>query len=551
MKALRFWLIPAVAVGLLIPWLVCPTGNVTVDHVIHWPVVNQWVRTWHEGGWWPVYLQDVNAGLGSFWPLYYPPLYHASCALLVCSGLSYWHAGWAVVALATGVGALLCYGWLRRHAPPRAAFWGALAYCLAPHPFLEVYHRGGLPEAIAFQMLPGVLWACDLLRKEWRWSAVFLGGLTFAVIVLSNLAATVVALYATALYLAGGAVAQKRLGPFLRGLAVPLAGFALTAFFWVPAWVDKSQVTLPWTHILSLPQSAPFVRLGVLGNAPVLEMCVFFLLWATLLLAVLAAWSLHRAQIASWARGLLLGIVGIVLSLEGTAWLYRLLPVLWRIQFPSRCLGMVAPGMALLAAQASFAWRRKPWGAFGLAALWMAYLALFWGQFKLVLTDNLPTHGQRVNVYYVPLTARLPTEDQPILPAVVPTPGTVHFQVVSWQSGYRAIATQAHEPFSLVLCVYADARWKAYNQDHRPLVTKVKPEERWGRLEVEAPAGTSLVTLQLEPTWSAYLGTAITTATLAAFLVVTWHLWRKRRPSLSWPPTRPSKRNSHSEKSRP
>jgi len=123
---------------------------------------------------------------------------------------------------------------------------------------------------------------------------------------------------------------------------------------------------------------------------------------------------------------------------------------------------------------------------------------------------------------YVPVDAPLPHDGDPPLPEVVPTSKPFEFQVVTRKPDLRIIKTEAWGPFSFLVCTYADPRWKAYDQNHRPLVAAIDPDDPWGRLGIDAPAGTTLVSIQLEPTWSAYLGTAITMMTLGCLPLVTW-----------------------------
>src|SRR5262249_16974525 len=153
------------------------------------------------------------------------------------------------------------------------------------------------------------------------------------------------------------------------------------------------------------------------------------LLLSVLVLALAGSWHLHKPQAASWLAALLLAVAGITLSTDGAAWVYRLAPLLCHIQFPWRCLGIVAPVMALLAGQAAFAWKSKPWTAWGVAAISTASLAVFWTHCNFLLPDDLPAQGKHVIRNYVPLGSRLPEEDQATLPAIARRGGSVDFEV--------------------------------------------------------------------------------------------------------------------------
>lgn len=509
----------AVALAVTLPWGFAPTG-LPGDHAMHRLVAEEWVRSWRQGVWWPPYLDGVNGGLGSLWPAYYPPLYHAGCAAGLAAGLDYWRAAGLLMALAQAAGAALCYGWLRTHVPRRAALLGTFAYSLAPYTVFLVYHRGAFPEGVATAWLPGVLWGCDGLRRRWRWAPAAGGMACFALVALCNNPAVVVVGYAAGVYVAVGAALRRRAGPLLRGLAVPLGGLALTAFFWLPAWAGQDGLSIPDSELARNPDSWCFYRFGEVRPAlygGLLDglISLLGLTWLALGVTGLCARGRRRGWVAGWA----MAGVGVWLC---TAWAgpaYRHLPLLRYLQLPWRCLGMVAPGVALAVAYGLARPTAPRWAPAVLAGALALVVTVQRSLAAPVPEGAAAATPHRLLADYVPESAPLPNGSAPQLPAVERLSGVVSCAVARWAPGRRRIATEAAGPFALLVRTYAEPRWRAYDQSQRPLKAGPCPADYWGRVAVECPAGTTGVELRLEPGRGARAGAAVSGAAAAALLL--------------------------------
>jgi hypothetical protein len=505
-----------------------PSG-LSGDHQTHRLIAECWVAAWHQGVWWPFYLDDVNAGLGSLWPRYYPPLYHAACAVGLSLGLDYWQAAGLTMAIAHSVGAALCYGWLRNHVPPTSAAWGSLAFALAPYTILNIYHRGAFPEAVGLEFLPGILWGCDRVRRRWEWPPALLGMGCFGLLCLCNNPGIVVASYATGIYVLVVALTQWCMVPLLRSLAIPVGGLALSAFFWLPAWAGHEGVQLPSSDLTSNSFSPHFLRLGQFRSfyfADLLDWNIH-ILWLCWLVAIVAGfWCLRRSRLPGWCIGLVLVGTGLWLCMDWSAWVYQCSPLLGRLQFPWRSLGIVGPGWALLAAYAAHGLRHRPWICACGAGLWMACLALQWTHRQTIEPTRWPLSRTAVLADYLPHACRLPSAGLPVLPPVEPLAGEVRYRVLHWVPGSRELATESDGPFRLLVRTYADSCWKAYDQDRKPLALARLADDACGRLTVEAPAGTTRIELRLEAPTSAHLGRALS-AGAVAIIASGWLLQRR------------------------
>lgn len=494
---------PLTAVLVAIPWVVRPCG-IAWDNRFHHRVALGWLDAWSHGVLWPCYIDNANAGLGSFWPYYYPPLFHVFTALGMAVGFDFWRAAILTLTAAQAVGAGLCFAWLRGRTSDPAAGVGSVAFALAPYPFLNVYLRGAFPEGLAIACLPGVFWGVDRVRDRWGWRAAAPGIASFALVTLGNLPALLVAGIATAVYAA--AVSGRKPGAFVRGMGVAAVALGLTAFSWMAAWLDSGLVRVTGTD-LGVNNDSPFyLRFGTLPREDVLVTGLYITAYFVAALAAVltaAAWTGPRERRwRSVAPGVL--VIGVALWFSSVAaWpAYHYTPLLHRAQFPWRFLAATSAGLALLAALAVDAAPGPRRGA-TVAALLAALLGFdAYIYFKNTFATDLrpdTAHGSHTLLDYLTMEGQVPPFGRPPYPKVDVVRGDVTAEAVEWRPGWRAVATRGGGPFTLRLATYVDPRWQARDQDGRPL-TSDRETGGVGRLVVMAPAGTSRVTVALART---------------------------------------------------
>jgi hypothetical protein len=517
-----------------VPWLIAPCA--IGDHEIHALAAQQWCKAWNEGTLWPAYFDDVNAGLGSWWPSYYPPLYHLLCAAGLSLGMPYWQAAGTCMLFAHALGTILCYAWLRLHFCRKVAVCGAFAYALAPFTFFTLDHRGAFPEALAFEWFPGVLWACDRLSSGWNWRPAVLGSGCFALIVLSNLPALVVAAYGITIYIVVKSLLTGESRGALRAFAVPMLGGLLTAFFWLPLWLERDSVAFPSSDLAAARGNQQYFSLTELrtqNGSPYLDRNLLFLGLCFQLLVVVRVWAASPSRWALFGSAVALTAAGIWLSTDTATFAYRSLPFLSYIQFPWRALELTSCGLALLAADAIGAQGRRTVTATALVS--MAAYGTF---FLLQRQDPLPVAASpakdnpaRALYDYIPKLCQPPLIGQEDLPKVDVLTGKVRWRVERWGCHRRVIATQSEGPFGLLVRTYAHFRWKAYDQDGHRLSSERCVDDMWGRMLVAGGSQTRTIELVLETSQAVVLGAAISIASLlllAAFLLPYWSRPRAR-----------------------
>ncbi|HSH40265.1 MAG TPA: hypothetical protein VK993_15945 [Chthoniobacterales bacterium] len=186
-----------------------------------------------DGQWPPYWASNLYQGFGSPIFLFYPPLYLAVAAAFVACGFGLMQAAVGALCVFSVIGALLMWRFVRAVSPasPAAAATAVVLFSLNPYLLADKWIRNANAEFAALSLLPGVLLgatAADPLRRFW-WTAIPL-----ALVVLSH---NIVALVALTLALGIASVVHRTVRALLPVVAGVIAALAMTAFFWLPAFV--------------------------------------------------------------------------------------------------------------------------------------------------------------------------------------------------------------------------------------------------------------------------------------------------------------------------
>jgi hypothetical protein len=276
--------------------------------------------------------------------------------------------------LAAGFG---MYGFVRDNWGRPAGYVAAAAYVYAPYvQYVDPIARGVLAESFSLGLFPLALWALDRLRRGatfWRWiTAVFL---TAALLLSHNLLGmfSLAILFAWAAWLmvnrqlliVNGQQATNNQQPATSNqqhfvLAALLLGFLLSAFFWLPLFLERNAVNLNTligagdnydfrTHFLSWGEMLAFSRRLDWGATE--PLFVFNLGVAQWLLGGLGlvALALRRARQPWHAAFFAVSLAFLLfLMLPVSTFLWEAIPLLPYFQFPWRLLGPTAAMLAVL-----------------------------------------------------------------------------------------------------------------------------------------------------------------------------------------------------------
>ncbi len=187
------------------------------DHVAR---IANFYQTLSEGNIVPRWGENLNWGYGHPVLQFLYPLPSYAASIFHAIGFSYVDSMKAVVALSFIASGVFMYLFASGEFGRRAGVFISLLYCFAPYRFVDMTVRGAIGEHIAFVFLPLALF---FLHKSLYLSlAVFL-------LILSHNALSILFL-AIILFWRGF--------PSRGVLTGVLLGFALSAFFWIPAYAE-------------------------------------------------------------------------------------------------------------------------------------------------------------------------------------------------------------------------------------------------------------------------------------------------------------------------
>jgi uncharacterized membrane protein len=308
----------------------------------------------------PVWARDLGNGHGQPLFAFAPPLVYAAAlpfhwlgmrlADSVQLGLFFLFAGGAIGVYR------LCRRWSVRR---ESGVAGAVAWLFSPYVSLDVFARAAFAEAAAVAVAPLALLAMLRALDVPSSRRIALAGAAVAMVVLGHNAAALLVLGAlTAVLFARIVSDARRLRTALAGFGAILAGLACSAFFWLPAIVEKRFVKvdllregfLHWAEHALAPWQLLWSRWGYGLSVPGSGDGMSFALGPLHLLAAAAglAVALHAAHRPRRMEALALALGGVAGALLATAWsgpVWARLETLQYLAYPWRAL--MVPALAL------------------------------------------------------------------------------------------------------------------------------------------------------------------------------------------------------------
>lgn len=451
------------------------SGHDIQFHLASWMDVAQ---QWRQGILYPRWAEWANFGFGEPRFIFYPPLSWILGAVL---GLVLpWRMVpgafvWIALVIAGDSMHRLARAWLR----PQDAIAAALFYAINPYHLVVVYYRSDYAELLASALFPLlILQTLSLAREGWLRVPAF--AISFAAIWLANAPAAVIASYSVAILVAAEIVLSRSFKPALIAAMSGAAGFALAAFYVLPAiyeqrWVEISQALTtelqPWNNFLFTHAPDPeFVLFNMKVSAVAL-----LVIGAFGIAAVLAARRRASAPGVFWTLAAL-GMVSISLMFPWCAWMWRHVPELAFVQFPWRWL-VPLDVSAVFFFCAAIAPSRHRWIAWSVAAIVLMALASWmmtnnwWDdQDAPTLAESIasgkgyegtdeyqPLGCDRTNLpESAPHASLIDSQTNTALPSV-----GVRLHVDAWGAEYKIIEVATPKPATLVLQLIAYPAWRA------------------------------------------------------------------------------------------
>ena len=336
-------------------------------HVESWMEV---ARQWHLGVLYPRWAEWSNFGFGEPRFIFYPP---ASWILGAALGLI---LPWRMVPdafiwLSLVIAGLSMHRLAREWLAPRDAVAAAVFFAANPYNLMIIFYRSDFAELLAAAFFPLLVWSTILLAREgWRRVPAF--ACVFALIWLSNAPAAVIATYLVAAIIVVYCFVERSPRAILPAAAGGASGFALAAFYVLPAayeqrWVNISNVLdsslLPWHNFLFAKSGDPEF---VLFNLKISAVAIF-LIAVFAVSSVFAARQRIRGRTMFWIL-FTLGALPVILMFPVATLIWKDVPEMKFVQFPWRTLTPLAIATAFFFA-AAIAPKRRKWPAWIAAAL--------------------------------------------------------------------------------------------------------------------------------------------------------------------------------------
>ena len=325
------------------------------------------------GEWFPRWLPNMNAGLGSPAFFYYPPLASwMSCVFnFIFSTNDLWLAVGRSASAALIASGFAMYAWLQTFVPRRWAFVGALVFLIGPYRnTTDIYVRGALAEHWAFVWLPLMLWATQNLvtqsgNRVRAWCA---STALFALLWLTHPPTVIIfapVVLAFAVFASSTRSAKSHVITAFAVLTSTFGGALLSAIYLLPALGMESLVWMEEMRVGDFSYENAFLTLENARGGFRLQAVslVSLLLMTTCCFAIVkvARNSNHQMQsrYVNARFWFAVTLVAVFMTTVLSAPLYAMFSPLARIQFPYRWLGVVSVAVAPLVAETLTCWSQR------------------------------------------------------------------------------------------------------------------------------------------------------------------------------------------------
>ncbi len=544
---LALLLLAAAATALLVPFMIFgnASGHDFEFHLASWMDV---LHQWHQRVLYPRWAELANWGYGEPRFVFYPPvswLLGAALSLLLpwpaVPGAYYW--------ICMVLGGLCMYRLAREWLPEGAATLAALLFAVNPYHQLHVYWRSDFAEVVASAIFPLVV-LCALRAGRGQWRSAWRLAALFGAVWLMNAPAAVVVTYSVALLLAVTAIERRSWRGLLLGAGAMTLGFALAAFYILPAAYEQTWVNIREVLSSGLRPSDNF--LFTQTNDP--EHTWFNFRASTIAigemlvaaLALIPARRLREQRDAWWPLMVLLGASAVLmLRVSSPAW--HFLPELHFVQFPWRWL--LALNIVLPLLVAAVAARSRPALVWIACVLALAGCAVRLGHHAWWDSDGVRDMRQAIltqgkgyfgaDEYGVRGSDHYDLDLRAARVTVLPVEGVVpkaRVHVERWRSERKVFTVHSEQPATAVLRLMTYPAWKV-SVNGKPASAQARPNTM--EMAIPVPAGSSRVEVRFTRTPDRTLGGAISITAAVLWLLLAFLQRRRAARACNGAPERP------------
>lgn len=492
------------------------------------PRLVELARSFADGHFPPVWAADLGTGYGQPLFEFAPPLVYLSALPFYSLGAKLTNAlQWGLVLLHT-LGAFAIYRLARGLGASSIAALGVVAaWLFAPYTALDLYVRGAFAEASAFAMAPLASWLLHRCISRGSLPSIAAAAVSVALVILGHNGAAILIMPALcALVLGLQATTRGR----IAGASAVALGLGLSAYFWLPALLEKSfvktdllregflhwsQHSVSWRQLLYSPWGHGLSGVGTDDGMSFAVGIPQLLLAAGGLLVALRARGPARRFAVSLS---LVAFVGMFLATTSSSAIWQRAPTLQYLAYPWRAL--MLPGLCLpLLSVWLLARLRARWQLLAIAVVVCTNIGHTEPRDYLTFDEEYyaPESIAQKGITTSTREEYAPRTAQASLP-FTPIKLLGEIDVLSQQlaTAKQELRVQARAPTRAELATLAYPGWTA-RIDGSETPVEIVPQR--GTMAIDVPAGEHTVTLTLEPTpirrGSAWLSLLVALTTLA------------------------------------
>ena len=371
-------------------WDLFPPGLfVSHDGQDHVARIANFYQSLAEGNLIPRWAANLNWGFGHPILMFLYPLPSYLASLFHFLNFSLVDSTKIVFGLGFIFSGISMYLWIKEVWGWEAGLASGLFYMFAPYRFVDLYVRGAIGENLAFVWPPLVCWFALKLSQKFKWRYVVGGSLSLAALILSHNALSLMFLPLILGYFGYlGHLSKKKFLFAIGYWLLAVFGFAISAFFWFPAFFE-GKYTLrdivvaddypsrfrPFKDFIYSPWSY--------GGAAQLSVQIGVFQWLAFFLGFYTFFRFFKKKDKTWiliGGSMVVFLATLFLLLKISLPIWQIITILQKFQFPWRFLAVMVFIPAVLAGGFVSLWSasQRKWLVAVIAALLLLANRNYW-----------------------------------------------------------------------------------------------------------------------------------------------------------------------------
>jgi hypothetical protein len=334
------------------------------DSLEYLPRVVEFFENLKNGQLLPRWAPDLSAGYGQPLFIFNPPMYYYLSSIFHAIGFNLINSENLAIYLLLCLAGLGMYLLANDYFGQRGGLVAGVAYLFSPYLLVNLYVRHALADFTAMAFLPWAFWGLKRFTRKRAIGYHLIGPISIAMLLLSSNSVAVIATPALLLYAIWQGYSAHNRREFLSGILCLGLGLGLSAYFWLPALVERPYVHLerllegylnyanhfvyPW-QLISSPWG---YGLSMLGSQDGMSFAIGPIYLGLIAIAIFILWRIRTLPTTTRRFGIFLIII-LVLAVFFTStpskFVWDRLPLLQYLEFSWRFLTLVAFCTALFA----------------------------------------------------------------------------------------------------------------------------------------------------------------------------------------------------------